>query len=266
MTNPLVKFWDKCDLKIGPYFHPEDEKELFKKNGAFLADGKIKTYKEYLTRPEFSQLDSTKLHLSLLPVPYGGDLATADIFILLLNPGVAYSDYLELENTAYRDAVEYTLRQDFSRTEFPFIWLNPEFSWHSGFKWWEEKLRSIIKIIAERKFNDNYLYALRDLSQRLAMVELVPYPSCKFGPESLAKNLSSAQAAMKYIHETVVPLAQTGKKTLIVTRQIKTWRISNQGHEKNIVIYNSSEARGAHLTRNTRGGQAILRRYDLPDR
>jgi hypothetical protein len=185
---------------------------------------------------------------------------------LLLNPGLAYSDYLELENTAFREAVEYTLRQDFSRTDFPFIWLNPEFCWHSGFKYWEEKLRGIIKRIAEQKFNNNYLHALRDLSQRIAMVELVPYHSYRFGPDSLAKSLSSARAARKYIQETVVPLAQAEEKTLIVTRRVRDWEIKDHPHEKEIIIYNGSEARGAHLTRNTKGGQAILRRYELSDR
>ena len=65
--------------------------------------------------------------LSLLPVPYGGDLQVAEIFVLLLNPGFAFADYYaETRVPEYRHRLERTLAQDFDGTDFPFLWLDPE--------------------------------------------------------------------------------------------------------------------------------------------
>jgi hypothetical protein len=66
------------------------------------------------------------------------------------------------------------LRQELDGMEFPFVFLDPEFGWHPGFRWLEEELRDVATIIAKRKYNGRYLDALRELSRRVAAIELVP--------------------------------------------------------------------------------------------
>ena len=261
--NTLVEFWKKCKISsVCPYFHPEDELELFKKNGALVFQDKVKSYKDYTACPEFLYFESSKFHLPLVPVPYGGNLKKADIIILLLNPGLSCIDYYgELECAAYRQALEYNLRQDFSKTEFPFIWLNPDFCWQSGFIWWERKLRGILKTIATEKHDGSYLKALHDLSCRIAMIELIPYHSAKFNDHRLIDRLPSTQQAIKYVRDVLLPDAESGKKLIIVARQNKGWKIEKSSSQ--IIIYKDSEVRNASLSPQSRGGQAILSEYGL---
>lgn len=262
MTNTLVEFWQKCDLSSAPYFHPEDKCELEKKNETLVFNKKVKSYQDYIGSPEFSCFDTSKFHLSLIPIPYAGNLEKADIIILLLNPGFSHTDYYgELEDTDYRKALENNLRQDFSKTDFPFLWLNPEFCWHSGFVYWEKKFRGILKIIAKNKHNGSYFEALHDLSQRIAMIELVPYHSAKFSDNGLIKKLPSTTEAIQYVHKSIAPEALTGNKLLIVTRQKKSWQLDTK--EPHIIVYEGSETRSANLSPTSKGGKAILKHYNL---
>ena len=262
MTDGLIEFWGKCDLGKKPYFHQEDERALFKRDDELVMKRPVATYADYMNGPEFSHLESAKFHLSLLPIPYGGNLDKAEIVLFLLNPGLSHTDYYgELQCPDYRGALERNLRQDFSKTDFPFLWLNPEFSWHSGFVYWEKKLRDILQIIADKKYQRCYLKALRDLAQKIAMIELVPYHSTKFSAGGLIKDLASAQRAIEYAQNKLMPAASTGQKTLIVLRQSKSWKISS--NNSHTIIYSGSESRGAHLSSNSRGGRAILKRYNL---
>lgn len=259
MAQSLVQFWNKYQEADAPYCHPADKAVLFapKKNDV-LTDA-VKCFPEYLTDAHFARRGSHRVDLSLVPVPYAGDLSKADIVILLLNPGLSYTDYYgDLGQLNYREARYKNLRQDFSDTSYPFLWLNPDFCWHSGFMWWEEKLRPILRLLAEQKYKSSYLKALQALSRRVCMVELVPYHSSNTPSGRLIRELPSATAARQYVQQVVVPEAQTGKKLLIVTRQAKIWGITQNAN--NIVVYDRHEARGASMSPNSPGGAAILRR------
>jgi hypothetical protein len=257
-AGELVAFWRRCQLAKPPFVHPDDYPVL-RRNGGRHIDADPKDFAGFIVSPKFGDFRDRRLDLSLLPAPYSGDLAQADIVVLLLNPGFSYTDYYETERPDFRRRLVKNLRQSFAASEFPFMWLDPRICWHDGFKWWEGKLRKTIRVIADRHFDGHYLDALRDFSHRVAHVELVPYHSSAFGGHALIEKLESVKAARRYVHDVLVPAARNGTKTLIVTRQAKAWGLKR---DRGVVIYKGGQTRGASLGPDTPGGKAILRRYE----
>jgi hypothetical protein len=265
MPNDLVEFWRKCKLKKPPFFHPADRAALWQKNGRFI-ETDVLNFDSFIAGPRFGGSDDNLLHLSLRPVPYLGNLARAKIFILLLNPGLEYADYWaedERQPREFRERLESNLRQSFDGVKFPFFKLDPQFCWCSGFKWWEGKLRETIRRIAKER-NTKYFEAMRDLSGKLACLELVPYHSSSFRSHALLKDLESVKMATKFVETILIPKAEAGKCTLIVTRRVKDWGFSRSVKKsENIVIYRGGETRGASLGPKSSGGKAILRHYGI---
>jgi len=103
-------------------------------------------WQEAFRAPDFCAPGDNKLHLSLLPQPFIGDVKNASIYILELNPGLGPSDYYgESEVPEYHDALLANLQQDFSKSDLPFLFLDPKFAWHGGFDWWHGKLAKVIE-------------------------------------------------------------------------------------------------------------------------
>ena len=261
MPAALIDFWRRCPLDAPPFAHPDDW-PILRRDGGRHVDEKPKDFARFVAGSRFGDFSDSRLHLSLLPIPYGGNLASADIVILLLNPGFSFTDYYaETRVPPFRRRLEQTLAQDFDGTEFPFLWLDPEYCWHSGFVWWERKLREVVNLIAKRKFQGRYLDALCDLSRRLAHVELVPYHSPSFRAHRLIQDLPSVHAARRFACQTLVPEADRGDRTIIVTPQVAAWSLpSDTG---NLIAYEGGQTRGASLGRRTQGGRAILARYGI---
>jgi hypothetical protein len=161
----------------------------------------------------------------------------------------------------FRKRLEDNLQQSFKGVEFPFLWLDPQFCFHSGFVWWEKKLRDVTTAIAERKFKGRYLDALRYLSGKLACLELVPYHSSSFRAHALIKQLPSVKIAQKFVRESLAPDANADRRTLIVTRQARAWGLPTDTN--NLEIYEGGHTRGASLSTKSKGGKAILQRLDI---
>jgi hypothetical protein len=263
MPAALIEFWQRCRLEGPPFAHPADWPALKGAGGRHI-DAEPKDFRAFVASDRFGDFADSRLHLSLLPIPYGGNLRTAEIFILLLNPGFSFTDYYaETCVPVFRNRLERTLAQDFGQTEFPFLWLDPEYCWHSGFVWWERKLRDVADCIAKARFNGRYLDALRDLARRVAHVELVPYHSPSFRAHRLIENLPSVRAAREFARTGLVTAANRGEKTIIVTRQVSAWGLSPE--TRNLIAYEGGLRRGASLGPTTPGGRAILARYGLAD-
>lgn len=257
--NSLVEFWQRCPLDHPPYIHPDDRPALAGLRGQHVIFDTI-DFAGYLKSRHFGASSETAMHLSLLPIPYGGDLQHADIFILLLNPSISHSDfYIETHFPAFGQRLRQSIRQTLGNAEFPFIWLDPQNCWEPGFVWWERKLRSTVRVIADRKFGGDYHRALRDLSQRLAHIEISPYRSAS--SNSYAKLLPSAQAARSFVKTSLVPKARDGSVTIIGARGLAAWELENEDHRTDIVLYSQGQSRGVSLGPDSPGGRAILRRY-----
>ena len=195
-------------------------------------------------------------HFSLLPAPYVGRLETADVFILLLNPGFSPGDYFgEYERRDFRNALVQNLKQDLSDAEYPFLFLNPRFCWHPGYQWWEAKLRKILLEVADAKHKGNYLLALKEASQCLASIELVPYHSRKFRDGQLADRLKSVQKARAWVNNDVVQRAAKGELVIVPTHK---WNLRNRSNR--VVCVKKGAALGFHITPNTEAGRLVLKR------
>ncbi len=261
MPSELIEFWQRFNPSSVPFAHPDDWLVL-RKNGEQYIHRERQGFDDFVSSQQFGDFADTKLHLSLLPIPYGGNLRAAEIVILLLNPGFSLTDYYaETRMPAFRARLEEMLAQNFERIDFPFLWLDPEYCWHAGFVWWERKLRDVVVLIAELKFGGRYLDALRDISRRLAYVELVPYHSRSFKAHRLIQQLPSVNAARRFAQNGLTDAANKGDKTIIVTRQEREWAIPKG--TRNLVVYKGGLARGASLGPNTPGGKEILARYGI---
>lgn len=254
-ASGLADFWREFDSENPPFIHPADRAVIEARQGR---DHRFDSLEAFVNSPAFGD-PGRGLHLHLLPLPFAGDLANADIFILLLNPGFETADYVAGgHGSTLRAACADTIRQRVSDSAFPFFFLDPQFCWSGGYRWWEGKLRGVLAEFARLR-GVSYLEALKALSRRMAVLEYFPYSS-NSGPEGL-RELPSSAAARAYVHDAVLPRARMGELTLVVTRQSNAWGITAQDDNgSDIIVYGGGETRAAHLSTGSRGGKAILKR------
>jgi hypothetical protein len=254
--NELVAFWQSFQPAEWPFAHPDDLPVLRPDGGKYI-HGKL-NFDEFVTGPYFEDYKDYRLHLSLYPAPYMGDLAAAEIVVAWFHPGFIASDYLMEEQPEFRRRLMSNLRQDFKKeVEFPFFPLDPKLCLWGGYGWWHSKLNKTIRVIADECFNGRYRDAAGDLSPRLAAIQLVPYHSVTFR-KSLIEDLESAKMARKFVHDVLIPAAREGTKTIIIVSPVEIWGVEGSD---NIVVY--PRVRNVTLGPDTRGGEAILKRYGL---
>ncbi|MCQ1779125.1 hypothetical protein NOJ05_18125 [Neorhizobium galegae] len=190
-VDKFISFWKDFDAVTGPYIHPLDRDSLLSvKNAKFVFDAPT-------TPPGWVDAvyedNDAPVQLGLLPIPFVGDLRKADIFLCLLNPGLAPADfYAEERHPEYRDQLVKALRQDsYGGDEYPFWPLNPRFCWTGAATWWTGKLRRVIVAAAER-WSCGYAEAAHRVSHRISVIELFPYHSRDFRlGKAIAKLASS---------------------------------------------------------------------------
>lgn len=88
----LLDTWARWRPRKPPLVLDEDREILFSDRSA----KHLVTYsgwRDALVRPDFGAPDDRRLHLGLLPTPFVGSLLDADIYVLLLNPGLGPMDY-----------------------------------------------------------------------------------------------------------------------------------------------------------------------------
>ena len=251
----LLREWARWK-RNSPPFVLKGDRTVFDTAGNSRATITIPRWRDYYEAPDFCAPKDHRLHLGLLPQPFFGDLRRASIYVLLLNPGLGPHDYYgEYAVPAFRKALLANLRQDFRRGSVPFLFLDPQFSWHGGFAWWHGKLAGVISSLATT-WSVPFAAARFRIAHELACIELVPYHSSNFrdAGDWIAR-LKSVALARAFVHDVVVPRVRRGRAIIIVTRQVKIWDLPK--HPR-IVCYSNQEARAAHLSPESQGGKAIL--------
>jgi hypothetical protein len=248
----IVKFWRSLSLNGPPFVHPQDVQALKRRAADLLERGERTTnLRRFIASSRFDP-DDRDFHFALLPSPYVGDVRRADILLLLLNPGFRPADYYaEWDVPEFRDRVTRNLYQRLDGVEFPFFLLDPRFCWHTGYRWWEGKLRKIAIILARKKYEGCYFKALRELANRVAAIELVPYHSAGFSHHSLLDRLASVKSAQRFVQDA----SRSKCRLIVVLRGAATWGLSTG---KNVIINPPGFTRGANLGPNTQGGKAML--------
>ncbi len=212
------------------------------------------SWNSLIRQTNFGSWDA-RLHLSLLPQPFFGSLSKACVFVLTLNPGLHPVDYFaEFCVPEYKKASTDTLRQRLN-DRFPFIWFDPQFSWHSGFTYWQGRFASLVDTFV-REFTIPRVEALSFFARSIATLELLPYHSASFRlPNRIIRQLRSVDLARSYVSDVLVPRARAGEALLIAARQGAAWSLPEH---PNSIVYTGTETRAAYLTPRSRGGEAIL--------
>ncbi|MFZ5532870.1 MAG: hypothetical protein ACOY5H_04970 [Pseudomonadota bacterium] len=237
-VETFLKFWGQFEAHGRRYLHP--------------ADG------------NFSNLDD--LELSLLPIPFVGNLCEAEAVILMLNPGLNADDVAWEQETTFRAAVEHNLLQYFPENAFPFFYLDPQFSRHPGAGYWAEsrkirgtrdqqKLRSVIHALAQR---DGVCVAAAraHVARKVAVVQLVPYHSAQLKHRSVFGNLPSVCQARAFVHG----LVREQSKLVIAARSVHEWGFADPQNNERPVVYQAAQGASASLTMNSEGGRALFAR------
>lgn len=247
--HQLLEAWRTFRPTQGPFVLAED-RPLLNEPGLTCRCG---DWRGYVADPDFGATRDPALHLDLLPMPFVGNLETASVYLLMLNPGLAPSDYFaEYEVPEYRAALRANLRQDQGSS---FFFLEPRFSWHGGFGYWHGKLHGLIAALAQRR-GISYGAARMLLQSRLAVLQLAPYHSPTFAlPDRVLHSLRSVELARAFAVEELLPRAQTDDCLVVVCRRARAWELPDV---RNVVVYGASEARAAHLGPASRGGKAII--------
>lgn len=242
--HPLLKAWGEIDSLKPPYVLPGDE--------SILPYGSVHSEKSFIQSGLFLD-ESSAFHFGLYPCPYSGPINTASVYILMLNPGFSLLNiYEEKSDNEYRSEL---LKQiSGNRNNHCF---NRRFYWTAAFGYWLRKFKTIIHQIAnERHISPKD--ALDFLSREVAFLELVPYHSQQFNLNpSIINELRSVDLMKSFVQDVLHRRISKGEVTAIVTRKAKYWGLEES---KGVVIYSAQEARGAHISTNTRGGSAIIER------
>jgi len=236
--NDLIEFWKKLGVNKKPYQHPSDKKHL--KNLCVNE----KNYKSYVSSDQYWK-GSTSFHTNLLPIPYVGNLKTAKIFIVLLNPGLNVIDYYSEDTLEYQCELIKNLYQEKLNTKYPFVFLNPKFLWYSGGRFWRNKLKHYI-IKTKKTTGKSYEDSLSFVSKKIVALELIPYHSINCNSNSVIKKLDSTAEMLRFINEYVIPKTKINQCCLIITRATKLFDIDP--NNKNIVLFKANQSRAAHLS------------------
>jgi hypothetical protein len=217
-----------------------------------------RSWREALDAPDFAAPGDTRFHLGLLPQPFLGDLLRAEVYVLLLNPGLGPGDYFgEYEVPEYREALLANHRQSPSDGPIPFLFLDDRFAWSGGFRYWNKKLGGVIAELAG-DWEVPFAEARSRLAKSIACIELCPYHSARFKPPSRwIRELPSARLAREFVRTAVMPRAENGDAIVIITRSVKRWGLPEHAA---VVTYSGGQARGASLSPTSTGGMAIIDR------
>ncbi|KUG09219.1 hypothetical protein [Solirubrum puertoriconensis] len=249
--HPLLRAWQD--------FSPADFPRLLAGDQQLIARGSrvldYRSYDAFVKSSDFGG-ESTNFHLSLLPQPFIGNLTRASVFLLFLNPGFSPGDYYALQHSpTYAAAIMRNLAQKNGADAYPFFFLDPQFAWTAGGRWWQTKFRSIAGELANRN-GCSLQKALEHISRHIACLEMYPYHSQSFREPKV--ELASKKLICQYVKDVLVPRALGDDAMIVAARRAAHWQLPLS--HKNIIQLSTGEARGAHMTMNTSSGRAILQK------
>ena len=257
----IVEFWRAMPLGKPPFIHPEDLPAMQHHAAELLAEPAA-NFSQFLASKRFGDLSDHRFHFSLLPIPYLGDLNRADIFVLQLNPGFNLNNYYAEWNVpAFRRRVERNVRQELDGVEFPF-YSRPRTLLVQRIPMVGGKTPRHRCDYRQQKIQGRYFDALRELSRRIAVIELVPYHSIAFKEHRLVRLLPSTARARDLVQSNLLKRAASGRVLVIAMRQVSAWGLDATKYP-GIVRYATAQSRSASLRSTSLGGRAILERFGI---
>jgi len=157
------------------------------------------------------------LHIGLPLAPFAGNLKTAKLILLLMNPGVAPSNYFIL------NSYDGDLYKSLSHILNP-SYMNPERAWSAGYGYGIKRWKKVLDELYKKTGNMNL--ALETLRNGVAVLQYSPYPS-KIGDWSifnqLETSLYSKFAAQILMDEKKIVVCGRGARQWELTSKYKDW-------------------------------------------
>ncbi|MBA2704743.1 MAG: hypothetical protein H0U60_12930 [Blastocatellia bacterium] len=249
----LINTWRRVDTDERPLVLPEDRPYVLRGKRSVVFD----SYEQWLAGGGLKGLKSDQLHLGLVPVPYIGDLKHASVVILMLNPGLEADDYYaETPGSAYRDAIIRNLRQEVNDTAYPFVFLDPQFAWHSTGKYWRARLAWLADELVGAQASGS-TQALQLVSKHVVCLQLVPYHSATFGlSHDTVRTLPSAALVRGALSELLAQ-AQRGEKLIVAMRRSGDWGLAKETLCSTVLAYSGPATRAAYINKGNTAGQRI---------
>ena len=221
----LIDFWSSFRNKkfSAEQFHPKDQEIIKSLNRCRKSD--------YLTEIgdflDCARGESGKPHFHLTPVPYLGNLRTADIFLLMLNPKLESLDFYTDRCAKFQEALRKNREQKFSDGNRSCLALDITFGWTSWFTYYEGLLNGVTTKYGRMR-GLSYSRSLAKIADRLAILELVPYYSSDGSwINCQAEELKSVQ----HVREAARALERRARdgKALVVVRS-RRWGIEDKNN------------------------------------
>lgn len=235
----FVQFWRELPLGETPCVHPQDADVV--RAGA----------------PGPSQLQ-----LDVVPIPVNGCLLTADIILLEANPNfdaeqeAAWARAHPTADSLLQAARLRSLRQDHSQDDYPFYDLDPRLATTGGAAYWRSgsKFGDAIAVL-QAAWVATGDQVLRELSWRVAVLQMVPYRSRTFNHAQMAERCASGREVRQLVHA----LSQDPDKLVICQRRVAQWGFSFPSTRPNVITYDPRrEALKASLSGRSRGGPSLI--------
>jgi hypothetical protein len=167
------------------------------KKAPFIAPSDI----EMLNHPKYKQ---EGLRFDAFPEPYGGNMETAKVICLLLNPGFEEADVTtNFDNPYWVREIRANLKH---QTESEFFYLSLKVAETGGYRWWTNRLKPLEQAGVTRE----------ELTQGIMMIEFFPYHSTKY---TFNKQYVPSQQYQFYLVREAMRLG----KTIIIMRAKNTW-------------------------------------------
>lgn len=175
---------------------------------------------------EIKLADFYSLRVELLPQPYLGNVRSAKVICLLLNPGCSGTEgNVELDYQRLQKA----LRNNLGSSESRLVYLDDEFDWTSGGKWMRQKILNPLSAYGITRDN---------LNRNFAIVEYFPYHSKAFDVR-LDEPLESQRYGFELVRQAIMNNA-----IVLLMRGKELWR------EAVPELQGSSNCITPHSTRN----------------
>ena len=193
-----------------------------------------------------------------------GNLWTADVVILALNPNfdrVAQANWVRANPEAARilaASEKRNIKQSHEAGDCPFYDLDTRLVSHPGALYWRSgfKFKSIASELT-REWDVSLDDVYREIASRVAVLQLLPYRSRKFGHHHVLDVAPSSNQARILAQA----LSADKGKLLIAQRQIRQWGFDFPSNQPNVIVYDPQrEALRASLSLSSRAGPSILER------
>jgi hypothetical protein len=195
---------------------------------------------------EQALLERSGFETRLLPLPWNGPIRSARAFVAFLNPGLDTKDVpYEQGNSRFCER----LRENLDGRR-PYVYFDPAYLNHPGATW------------ARETFGPDWPSSYAD---RICVIQLVAYHSSdNAAPEKVSHRLQSTSHMKAWVKETLLQRVRSGEALLVVGRGVSRFNLDDEQETENFVRYRFPENRRAHMTKKTRGGDALRRFLGLP--